>query len=278
LRVAIATCAELPELGDDEPLLLEELRSRGIDAEPAVWDDPAIDWDRYELVVVRSTWDYAARRDEFVAWAESVPRLLNAPDVIRWNTDKRYLAELPAAVPTQFVEDGDSWQPPADEYVVKPAVSAGSRDTARYRPGEEHRAHAHVAKLTSQGRTVMIQPYLTSVDERGESAVIYFGGEYSHAICKGQMLVHGREPSSDLYLPETITARAPTEAELAIADETLDSLPWSRDQLLYARVDLIDGPDGSPLVIELELTEPSLFLSYRDGAAARLAGLVIQRL
>src|SRR5262249_20237830 len=167
----------------------------------AVWDAPRIDWDRFELVVIRCTWDYAARRDEFVAWAESVPQLLNAPDVIRWNTDKRYLAELPAAVPTQFVEDGDSWQPPAGEYVIKPAVSAGSRDTARYRPGEDHRAEAHVAELTSQRRIVMVQPYLTSVDERGETALIYFAGEYSHAICKGQLLVHGREPSSDLYLP-----------------------------------------------------------------------------
>jgi hypothetical protein len=124
----------------------------------------------------------------------------------------------------------------------------------------------------------MVQPYLEAVDERGETALIYFAGEYSHAICKGQMLVHGRAPSSDLYLPETITARAPTDAELAVADRTLDSLRWRREQLLYARVDLIDGPHGEPLVVELELTEPSLFLSYGDGAAARLAEHVIERL
>jgi glutathione synthase/RimK-type ligase-like ATP-grasp enzyme len=268
----------MPQLGDDEPMLLEELRARGVDVQPAVWDDPAIDWHRYELVIVRCTWDYAARRDEFVTWAESVPRLLNSPDVIRWNTDKRYLAELPAAVPTQFVRRGGEWTAPADEYVVKPAVSAGSRDTARYQRGEERRADAHVAALTEQERTVMVQPYLTTVDERGETALIYFGGEYSHAICKSALLVPGREPSSDLYLPETITARTPTDAERAVAEQTLDQLTWGRDELLYARVDLIDGPDGTPLVVELELTEPSLFLSYRDGAAARLAELVIARL
>jgi glutathione synthase/RimK-type ligase-like ATP-grasp enzyme len=278
VSVAIATCAEMPQLGDDEPLLLDELRARGIDAEPAIWDDPAIDWAEYGLVVVRCTWDYAPRRDQFVAWAESVPRLLNAADVIRWNTDKRYLAELPAAVPTQFVEDADRWEPPADEYVVKPAVSAGSRDTARYRRGEERTAQAHVAGLTEQGRTVMVQPYLTAVDERGETALVYFGGEYSHAICKGQMLHPGKAPSSDLYVSETITARTPTADELAVADRILDSLPWDRDELLYARVDLIHGPDGEPLVVELELTEPSLFLSYGDGAAARLAELVSNRM
>jgi glutathione synthase/RimK-type ligase-like ATP-grasp enzyme len=278
LTVAVATCAELPQLGDDEPMLLDELRARGIDAEPAVWDDPAIDWATYNLVVVRCTWDYAARRDEFVAWAESVPRLANTAEVIRWNTDKRYLSELPSAVPTQFVTDGETWAPPSGEYVVKPAVSAGSRDTARYRRGEEQRADAHVSALTAQGRTVMVQPYLKNVDERGETALIYFGGEYSHAICKSALLVPGREPSSDLYLPETITARTPTEAELTVAEDTLDGLAWAREQLLYARVDLIDGPDGRPLVVELELTEPSLFLSYGNGAPGRLAELVIARL
>ena len=98
-RVALATCAELPQLGEDEPLLLDALRDRGIDAEPAVWDDPGVDWAaRSSLVVVRSAWDYAPRRDEFVAWARSLPRLLNPADVIAWNTDKRYLGEDQRAV------------------------------------------------------------------------------------------------------------------------------------------------------------------------------------
>jgi hypothetical protein len=274
-RVALATCAELPLLADDEPLLLDELRARGVDAEPAVWDEPSVDWDRYALVVVRCTWDYVPRREEFVRWAESVPRLRNAADVIRWNTDKRYLAELPDAVATEFVDHRDQWQPPAGEYVVKPTVSAGSRDTGRYGPGDEDRARAHVSELVGRRRTVMVQPYLSAVDEHGETGLVFFGGEYSHAIRKGHMLRPGQAPSDDLYLEEEITARTPDPAELAAADRILDAIPWPRRDLLYARVDLIPGPDGLPQLVELELTEPSLFLSYSEGAAQRLAELVL---
>ena len=99
-RVALATCAAFPQLADDEPLLLDQLRARGSCAEPVVWDDPTVDWNAYELVVVRTTWDYSWRREAFLAWVESLARVLNAADVIRWNTDKRYLAELPHVVPT----------------------------------------------------------------------------------------------------------------------------------------------------------------------------------
>ena len=157
-RVALATCAELPRLGEDEPLLLDALRDLGVAAEPAVWDDCSIDWDSYELVVIRSVWDYAPRRDQFVAWARSLPHVLNRAEVIAWNTDKRYLAELPGTVQTTFVAPGESWAPPDGEYVVKPTISAGSIDTARYRPGEEHRAQAHVAELLAAGRHVIVQP------------------------------------------------------------------------------------------------------------------------
>ena len=279
-RVALATCAQLPELADDEPMLVEALSVRGVEAEPRVWDDPAVDWGAYGLVVVRSTWDYAARREQFVRWADSVPRLLNSAAVIRWNTDKRYLAELPRAVPTEFVALGGSWEPPAGEIVVKPTISAGSKDTARYGPKDRTRARAHVQALTAAGRTAMVQPYLDAVDEHGETALLFFGGQYSHAIRKGQMLERGRPPSEgdDLYVEEEISAREPDRQEREVAEEILDALRWSRHELLYARVDLIRGPDGAPQLVELELTEPSLFLSHSEGAAARLAEQLIQRL
>ena len=277
-RVALATCAELPELADDEPMLLDELRARGVDAEPAVWDDPAVDWGDYALVVIRCTWDYSWRRDRFLAWAEAVPRLLNAADVVRWNTDKRYLAKLPGAVATEFVDRERAWQPPDGEFVVKPAISSGSRHTARYGPGDEEQARAHVGELVAAGRTVMVQPYLDAVDEHGETALLFLGGEYSHAIRKGQMLRPGHGPSTDLFLAEQIAARTPDDAELVLADRVLDALPWPRSELLYARVDLIPGADGRPRLVELELTEPSLYLSFGEGAARRLADLVIERL
>jgi hypothetical protein len=276
--VALATCAEVPELTDDEPMLLAALNARGVRAMPAVWNDPDADWASFELVVVRSTWDYAWRHDSFIAWASSVPRILNRADVIAWNIDKSYLAELPHAVSTEFVEVADAWAPPNGEYVVKPTISSGSRDTARYGRGDDRDAGAHVRALVRNGRTVMVQPYLEAVDAHGETALIYFGGEYSHAIRKGPLLRPGQAPSQDLYLQEEVTARIPSSAERAVAEDVLDAVPWPREELLYARVDLITAADGKPRLVELELTEPSLFFAYAAGSAERLAAHIIDRL
>lgn len=277
-RVALATCAELPQLGEDEPLLLDALRDRGIAAEPAVWDDPDVDWGSFELVVIRSVWDYARRREQFVAWARSLPRVLNSAEVIAWNTDKRYLGEIPGAVDTAFVSPGESWDPPDGEYVVKPTISSGSIDTARYRRGEEDKARTHVGGLLDAGRHVMVQPYLSAVDELGETALLFFGGCFSHAIRKGPMLQPGRGTVAGLYVEEDIRPREPSTAEREVADRVLDAVRWPREELLYARVDLIPAADGEPRLVELELAEPSLFLSYSPGAAQRLAELIGRRL
>lgn len=162
--------------------------------------------------------------------------------------------------------------------MVKPTVSVGSRDTARYVPEEADRAREHVSALLSAGRTVMVQPYLGAVDAHGETAVIFFDGVFSHAIRKGQMLHPGGDPSGALFVEEDITARIPSDAERAAADDVLEALPWPRQELLYARVDLIPGPDGAPQLVELELTEPSLFFTHAPGAAERLAATIGARL
>ncbi|PSK96953.1 hypothetical protein CLV30_12437 [Haloactinopolyspora alba] len=284
-RVALATCAQMPDLQDDDALLLEPLRERGIDATPVPWDDAEADWASFDLVVLRSTWDYARRRDEFLAWARHVPSLANPAELVEWNTDKTYLRELAAAgvpvVPTTWVDPGEAVALPADgEYVVKPAVGAGSLDTGRYRLDESaHRelAAAHVERLTAQGRTVMLQPYLAAVDEAGETAVLYLGGRFSHAIRKGPMLDGPDQGSGELFRPEQIDARNPSSAELDLARRTLDALPADGADLLYARVDMIPGADGAPVVLEVELTEPSLFLDHDAAAPARFADAVAAR-
>jgi glutathione synthase/RimK-type ligase-like ATP-grasp enzyme len=269
-RIGLATCSALPRGDADEQLLAAALP----EAEWAVWDDPAVDWDSFDLVVVRSTWDYQARRDEFLAWARSVPRLVNPAAVLEWNTDKRYLAEVPGAVPTLFVAPGERFAGPAGDYVVKPTISAGSRDTARFGDGDGERAQALVASIHASGRTAMVQPYLAGVDDHGETALLYFGGRFSHAIRKGPILKPGAEPHEDLFAAEDIAARVPAADERALGDRVLQAV---RDRfggdLPYARVDLVPGPDG-PQLLELELTEPSLFFSYADGAAERFAAIL----
>jgi glutathione synthase/RimK-type ligase-like ATP-grasp enzyme len=241
-----------------------------------------VEWAGFDLAVLRNPWDYSRRRDEFVAWARTVPALANPADVVAWNTDKRYLRELASAgvpvVPTTWVSPDEAWQPSADgEFVVKPAVSAGSVDTGRYAlPAQRELAAAHVARLQAAGRLVMVQPYLASVDTYGETALLYIGGGYSHAIRKGPML-RGPDTGVDgLFVTEEITPRTPTEAERALGEATLAALPFVASELLYARVDLLDSGNG-PVVIEVELTEPSLFLGTAPGAADRLAACILCR-
>jgi hypothetical protein len=286
--VALVTCAELPELDPDDRELVAPLRALGIDPIPVVWDDPGVDWSAFALAVLRSPWDYPARRDAFVAWAAAVPRLANPADVLAWNTDKRYLGELAAAgvpvVPTSWAAPDAAWRPPGrGEWVIKPAVGAGSKDAGRYRledPAHRRLATDHVRRLQQADRLVMVQPYLPAVETYGETGLVFLPdlvrGElvYSHAIRKGPMLAGPDRETPQLYLPERITTRVPPASELAVATSALAAVPGGSARLLYARVDLIPGADGTPVLVELELTEPSLFLRYASGAAGRFAAAI----
>ena len=274
-RVALATWSGLPDLDADSALLPPALAELGVQAVPAVWDDPAVDWAAYDLVVVRSTWDYTLRREEFLAWAHGVPRLLNPAPVLAWNSRKTYLRDLEAAgvpvVPTTFVAPGQEYAPPPGEVVVKPTVSAGARDTERHADGRD--GAALVARLHAQGRTAMVQPYVDGIDAHGETAVLLCDGELSHAARKAPLL----PPPGAEVEPGAISAREPTPEQLAVARAAIAAVPYDAP-LLYARVDLVPGPDGSPLVIELEVTEPSLFLRWSPGSAQRFAAGVVRRL
>jgi hypothetical protein len=287
-RVALVTCDLFPSLWDDDFPLRDELRSRGVAVDAVSWDDPSADWDSYDLSILRSPWDYVPRRDAFLAWARSVPRLLNPADILVWNTDKRYLSDLAAAgvpiTPTTYVAPGETWTPPFEgEWVVKPTISAGSQDTGRYTlPGQGSKAAAHVTRLTEAGRTAMVQPYLKAVDTAGETALLFFPDAtgrltFSHAARKGPMLTGPDEGKIDPG-SEQIGARDPSPAELTTAEQVLSAIPGGIDGLLYARVDLIPGPDGAPMLLELELTEPSLFFRTAPLSAARLADAILSRL
>ncbi len=287
-RVALATCAEEPGLDGEGRLLLAALSDAGVEAGPAVWDDPGQDWSGYDLVVVRSTWDYARRLPAYLAWADEVAaatRLLNDPALLRWTTDKSYLEDLARrgvpVVPSVFLPPGsDPAHPLLDvEHVVKPTVSAGSLDTLRLGAGEVERSTDHVRAIHASGRTALVQPYLASVDERGETAVVHVDGVLSHAIRKGALLEAGAGLVDGLFAQEQIEPREPSRAELDVARACLGLLPPTADGAppLYARVDLLAGEDG-PLVLEVELAEPSLFLEHADGAAERLAAAIAARL
>jgi glutathione synthase/RimK-type ligase-like ATP-grasp enzyme len=289
-RIALVTAAAARDLDEDLPPLTAALDGHA-DIRVVNWDDAAIDWSQFDIALLRSTWDYSMRLTEFLAWAERASRatqLCNALDIVRWNTDKHYLAQLAAAgvpiVPSVFLEPGDDALQAlarfldthaAAEFVVKPAVGAGSRDAQRHHRDEHGAALEHAQRLLREQRSVLLQPYLERVDEHGETALIYFAGEFSHAIRKGPLLRRGEGATRALFAAEHITPRTPSTAELDVATSTLAAMPFARP-LLYARVDLIHDADGAPRVLELELTEPSLFFAHAQGSAQRFAAAILR--
>jgi hypothetical protein len=285
-----ATCAELPDGDPDDHLALPAVEAAGIEVRYQVWDDPAADWSL--PTVVRSTWDYFHRRGEYLAWTRSVPLLWNPADVVAWNTDKVYLDELAAAgipvVTSTTLHPGDEERAAgvveaaldrSGTVVVKPTVSAGSINTMRHTTVAE--AVEHALDLLAQGRAVLVQPYLDAVDTAGETGLVVIDGEVSHAFRKGQILHAGGGLHEGLYAQEDIRAASPTDEQLALARAVT---AWLADRfpdhgpLLYARVDTVPGPDGSPVLLELELTEPSLWLVADPAAGAGLAAALERRL
>jgi O-ureido-D-serine cyclo-ligase len=290
-HIALVTARAALALDEDLPPLEAALKQLGAEVALACWDDPDVDWAAFDLAVLRSAWDYAERVDEFLAWTgrcAAATRLLNVPEVVRFSTDKHYLLHLAAQrvpiVPTQFVEPGQDAaarlrefldNDAIPEFVVKPAVGAGSRDAARYRRASSARAAAHIVRLLAERRSVMLQPYLERIDAHGETAVIYIEGVASHAIRKGPLLEADADLVSGLFAPETITPRVASDEELEVADRAQRALPFS--DLPYARVDLIHDADGHAVVLEVELVEPSLFFNYAPGSAERFARALMRR-
>jgi glutathione synthase/RimK-type ligase-like ATP-grasp enzyme len=229
------------------------------------------DMSDYEGAVVRGAWDYILDRNAFLDWAKTVPKLANPFEVLCWNTDKRYLRELEASgipvVTTQW-SDVPGWSLPDGPFVVKPAVSAGGRNSARYGGrADGDTARAHVAALEAAGDVAMIQPFVPSVDTVGETGTYVFGGRVSHAIRKGGVLQEGAPASADLNMGslDTVTGRA---VDPSLASFALDVLAASPGPCLYARVDTVADEDGSPMLMELEVAEPYLFLARAEDPAA----------
>ena len=289
-RIALVTAAAARTLDEDLAPLETALRAAGVTPSIVEWDDAAIDWSAFDLAVLRSTWDYSMRQPEFLRWIDRISpltTLVNPREVVRWNTDKHYLAQLAKAgvpvVPSTFLEPGEDASRALDaflatageEFVVKPSIGAGSRDAQRYARGERDAALAHARRLLEADRSVLLQPYLGRVDAHGETALIFFAGTFSHAIRKGPLLKRGEGPTRALFATEHITARTPSADEITVAERTLRAMPFG--ELLYARVDLIHDDDGTPRVLELELTEPSLFFAHAPGSANRFAQAIIDR-
>lgn len=266
-----AACPALPDGDGDDDGLVAALRQPGLHARWLPWDDPATL--EADLVILRATWDYTERLDEFLHWGRSVRNLLNGIDVVAWNADKRYLADLSEAgvptVPSEFFEPGARVRVPAGEVVVKPTVGAGSSGAQRFTDSDS--ALAHAESLHRRGRGVLVQPYDARV-EQGETALVFLAGKQSHAFTKGPILPPGGRPGFDgsgTYAEEVLT---PAEPDFELWDVGAAALAAAARRLgldsgefLYARVDLI-GDRDDPRLLELELVEPSLGWRQLDAA------------
>ena len=289
-RIALATYAKLPDLDADDRLLRDALAHAGAAPEAAVWDDPAVDWTRFDIVVVRTCWDYYLRPDAFAAWIDGVEsggaRLVNPPALLRWNMDKRYLRALAddgvAVVETRWVEPGAHDVPLAtllgetgwERAVVKPAVSAGAHETWRTSRVEAAAHEPRFARLVA-GAHAMVQPYLPEVETGGEWSLIFFGGEYSHAALKrpaqGDFRVQREHGGADVaaHPPAALVDDA-----AAVVHSAARLVGLAPSDIAYARVDGI-ARDGRLLLMELECLEPYLFLRHDPAAATRLARVVL---
>ncbi len=275
-RVAIATCLNAQD--PDNPLLLEALTAEGVHADVVVWDDPSVVWDRYDLVVLRSTWDYSQRRAEFLKWAKGVKHLANPYGVVEYSTDKHYLADLEAhglkIIPSHFCTVGKKPRFFDHDFVVKPCVGAGSISAARYRADEHDAALAHVKALHAEGRDALLQPYVDSVDTLGERALIFIDGKFSHALTKGPMLNVTELDRSQLFRRDQMREAVAEPDAILYGEKVLSTKGF--DHLLYARVDLV-MMDDHWAIMELELVEPSLFFTFEEEAATLLAKAIAKR-
>lgn len=285
MNVALVTCSAMPGLAADDRPLLVALRRHGVAAEPMVWEDPLADWTRPSVSVIRSCWDYAWRLPAFRGWLETAARATrveNPPEVIRWNAHKHYLVDLAergvSAVPTVVLRRGA----PADlrrllterewhDAVVKAAVGNSGRYARAVSLRDLEAARRYVDRLLEH-EDVLVQPLIRSVTTTGELSMVYVEGRFTHAVRKraaaGDFRVHDDYGGS-------VEQEDPHPAALAVAERAMAA---AGAPTLYGRVDLVDGPDGEPMVMELELIEPELFLRFSPEAVERMVEAVVRRM
>jgi glutathione synthase/RimK-type ligase-like ATP-grasp enzyme len=265
-RIALATSSELPGLDPDSQLLLPAFENLGVGAVPTVWSDPAVDWAAFDAVVIRSTWDYFDREEEFLAWVKRTgaiaKRFINPPDLVEWNAHKTYLRELAdqgvPVVDTQWIESGETATVEHAHGIVKPAVSGGAQGLERVSAG---------ATITADV-DLLIQPFLASIVDEGELSLFYAAGEFTHMVRKvpasGDIRVQP-EFGSDVRVEE------PSDEARETSQTVLDAIGR---ELPYARVDLVRAEDGTLRLIELEIIEPQLYLRWAPETAERFASAI----
>jgi glutathione synthase/RimK-type ligase-like ATP-grasp enzyme len=283
-RVAFVTYRGLPDLNDDDRHAVAAVTGLGLRVDAVCWDDPNADWLAYAAVVLRSTWDYYLRVAEFHAWIDRMDalgaRLWNPPRILRWNTDKRYLARVShprlTPPPTAILDRGSGvdlrdllhvrgW----DEAVIKPTISAdgfSTECTSRDRAASDQPV---LDAMLARG-DVLIQQLVPEIRTNGEISMMFFGGAFSHAVSK-------RPQPGEFRVQERMGGRITrTDPPLTLIDDARELLETWAPGSLYARVDAVQAGDRFVLM-EVELVEPSLYLAHDPPSAGAFA-LAVRRI
>lgn len=295
-RIALASCAELPEWECDDDVLSAALKAAGWKVAVPVWDDGSVDWSEFDVCLIRTTWDYQERLPEFLAWTERVSQvcsLLNPSAIVRWNSHKTYLRDLEqqgvAIAPTEFLPQGErsdvreivlgrGWK----RGFLKPAIGATASDTLRFDADSAglHAAQMHADQLVDS-QTMLLQPYLSSVETEGELSLIFIDGEPSHGVRKvpvnGDYRVQDDFGAQDMpheFRPEEMELARHILAQVSAAS----GVGLGANPLLYARVDFLRDEEGRLMLNELEAIEPSLFFRHGPGAGSQLAAALAKRI
>lgn len=286
MKIALVTCSSLPAWEMDDRHLHDAFHGKGVELFHPAWDDPRFDWTICDAALIRATWDYPNRLDEFLAWArriDSVIPLYNPPAVVVWNTNKTYLRDLASrgipTIPTiwlaagsqvdlKFVLAKQGW----DRAFLKPAIGATARETLRFRVDVDglSTAKRHLARLLPR-ESFLLQPYLERVEREGELSLIYIDGKFSHAVRKIPV------PGDYRVQDDFGAGDEPADVAADVLDIGHRILQSVDHDLVYARVDLLRDDAGHLRLSELELTEPHLFFRHCPPAASRLVDALLTR-
>ncbi len=258
-----------PDPDLDIPFAQESAQRLGLDLDFVNWHHE-INWANYDAAIIRSTWDYVPVRDKFIDWVKDVSKkipVFNSAEIIEWNTNKKYLIELDKlgipTIPTKYISRGENIETVLIEsfanssaLAIKPTIGAGARLAGKATSIEQSKKLVEV--IHENNRIAMVQPYLESVDKEGEKSVIIIDGQISHVAIKVPALTQGGHgDAADVgVLTDEITDFVINLKEKLVF--------W--DELLYARVDVV-RMENNLVLMELELTEPWLFMQFRPESA-----------
>lgn len=272
MRIALISYADqgkyaADSVEDEEGLLLTQLRASGLDVHREVWTDKRVNWSAYQLILLKSPWDYFEQYAAFCKWLDKIKalgiRMLNPYHIVKWNSDKHYLQAIAAAglkvIPSAIVERGELpllssffYEFGCDKLIVKPCVSGGARHTYTVTPQNLAEHQARITELLKE-EAFIVQPYMTEIETAGEWSFIFLNGKFSHSVVKKPKTGDFRVQP---YFGGTTVAAVPAEEHIAGAAAYVERFAKG---CLYARVDAILINNELHLM-ELELIEPYLFL------------------